>query len=867
MIGMFFMRIFLLIQMFHGENVNGLRNGGSTEHVYHSLGIKYFNLVDVQKALEYHQLDLKVAEDAGNKVRQGSACAHLGRAFFHLGNIKMAIKYHQERLSIAKDLGDNIGQGRAYASLGNAYHSLGNFKKALEYYEKRLCIAKDLETRTVQGDAYASVGIAHYSLGEFDKAIEYHQLDLSIAEDLEDKAGQRRAYANLGVAYQSICNLGKALEYHHLDYCISKEFGDKDGQERAYGNLGNTYGSLGDTKKAFEYHKKAFDIAEVLGNDVVLGGANANLGNAYHSLGDFGEAEACHFEHLRIAEKIGDKAGQAGAYANLGRVHRDLGKFREAFGDHQLELRICQEAGDKVGEGRAYANLGRVCHYLRDFNEALEYHKQDLKIAKDCKTISGQARAHGNLGRVYHSLGDLTNAEDCFKSSVSFCEKMRDFDMNDDCKISLRNHYKDAYTALCTVQLEQNKIVEALFTAERGRGQALNDLMTSQYDLTPAKESQETEEISNVTNSISSQTVFLAGGRQAINIWVLEKGREFHFVRKEITDDSLQPLIDKAYQQIGVLQTNNMSPVQRADGKGTTSNDYIEDALKLLHDMVISPVTDVMRSSEINIVPDGLLFLVPFAALKDRNCNYLSESFSIRLIPSLTTLKLMAECPEGYHCTTGALLVGDPWVENVRIRGERVKQLPSAKEEVEMISKILKTENLTGKMATKAEVLSRLNSVALVHIAAHGRAETGEIVLSPNPTSYKRPKEADFLLNMKDVLDVKLRAKLVVLRCCYSGRGDINAEGVVGIARAFLGAGARSVVASLWKIDDSATLEFMRHFYQHLLEGNSTSKSMKQAMRCMRESDDFSDVRYWAPFVLIGDDVTMNFAKTRWGFK
>ena len=110
-----------------------------------------------------------------------------------------------------------------------------------------------------------------------------------------------------------------------------------------------------------------------------------------------------------------------------------------------------------------------------------------------------------------------------------------------------------------------------------------------------------------------------------------------------------------------------------------------------------------------------------------------------------------------------------------------------------------------------------------------------------------------------DVLGVQLRARLVVLSCCYSGRGEIKAEGVVGIARAFLGAGARSVIASLWALSDEATLEFMKHFYEHLVEGKSASKSLHQAMKLMRESDEFNAVQHWAPFVLIGDDVTLNF--------
>lgn len=116
---------------------------------------------------------------------------------------------------------------------------------------------------------------------------------------------------------------------------------------------------------------------------------------------------------------------------------------------------------------------------------------------------------------------------------------------------------------------------------------------------------------------------------------------------------------------------------------------------------------------------------------------------------------------------------------------------------------------------------------------------------------------------MKDVLNVQLRARLVVLSCCHSGRGRVKAEVVVGIARAFIGAGARSVLVTLWAIDDEATLEFMRSFYYHLAEGRSPSESLNQAVKFMRESNEYSDPKYWAPFVLIGDDVFLEFGGTK----
>ena len=109
-----------------------------------------------------------------------------------------------------------------------------------------------------------------------------------------------------------------------------------------------------------------------------------------------------------------------------------------------------------------------------------------------------------------------------------------------------------------------------------------------------------------------------------------------------------------------------------------------------------------------------------------------------------------------------------------------------------------------------------------------------------------------------------MNARLVVLSCCHSSQGEVKAEGVVGIARAFLAAGARSVLASLWKIDDAATLKFMEIFYQQLVQAKqSASNSLNQAMKQMRQSEKFNDVELWAPFVLIGDDVTFDFDQTR----
>ena len=344
----------------------------------------------------------------------------------------------------------------------------------------------------------------------------------------------------------------------------------------------------------------------------------------------------------------------------------------------------------------------------------------------------------------------------------------------------------------------------------------------------------------------------------------------------------LQSLVKNSYNEIGVrsgvrcedrslasLRDNITNEDNNTETKTSQPSPLWKSSLNALYDIVMKPTADLCQGKEIMIVPHGPLWLVPYAALLDHEFKYLFESFSVRLIPSLTSFKLIAESPEEHHSRTGSLLVGDPWVAEItNNKGiPRLQQLKFAKEEVEMIGNIIKVTPLTGKEATKPEVLKQLSSVQLVHIAAHGSMETGEIALSPDPArTSQNPTKEDYMLTMTDVLSVHIRARLVVLSCCHSGRGEIKVEGVVGIARAFMGAGARSVLVTLWAIDDEATLEFMKHFYHHLVEGRSASESLDQARKCLKESDKFSGVKYWAPFVLVGDDVTLDLRKRKYIF-
>ena len=423
----------------------------------------------------------------------------------------------------------------------------------------------------------------------------------------------------------------------------------------------------------------------------------------------------------------------------------------------------------------------------------------------------------------------------------------------------------------------QGKVDEALVTADHGRAQALKDLLEFKYGLEELLPDIGTLSLttSDILSYLPSITAFIDMNKKGIVLWVNEKGTEIKTRRTEIdvsVTTYFQSLLETTRKEIGVRadvncedrSLGNPSDKKLAEERSSKTRSYSSSfetrSLQTLYNVVIDPIRDLLHGDEVVIVPQGPLYLAPYAAFMDLTSKYLCETFRIRLLPSISTLRLIQNCPADWHSKTGALLVGDPWVQEVVYEGMTPEQLEWAEKEVQMIGEILQTEPLIGKQATKGEVLKRISSVALVHIAAHGRMETGQIALAPNTTRLSPiPDEEDYLLTMKDVLNAQIRARLVVLSCCHSAWGEVKSEGVVGIARAFLAAGARSVLVSLWAIDDEATMEFMKLFYGQLVDRRSASEALNEAMKSMRKSDRFSAVKDWAPFVLMGDDVTLEF--------
>ena len=848
---------------------------GREERAYVNLGNTYYSLGDYRKAIKYHEKSLKIAIEIGDRGGEGTGYGNLGNAYNSFGDYRQAIKHLEKCLKIAIELGDRRVEGGAYGNLGNAYQYLGDYRKGIEYHEKSLKIAIEIGHRGGEGAAYGNLGSAYNSMGDYRKAIEYLKKSVKIAIELGDRRVEGGAYGNLGNAYQYLGDYRKAIEYHKKTLKIAIEIGDRGGEGAVYGNFGNAYNSLGDYQKAIEYHEKSVKIAIEFGDGRVEGGGYASLGNAYNSLGDYQKAIEYHEKSLKIAMEIGNRGGEGAAYANLGNAYNSLGNYQKAIDYLEKSLKIAIEIGGRGREGEAYGNLGNAYQSLGEYRKAIENYEKSLKIAIETCDRGVEGTCYNNIGCAYSSLEQFENAVDNFVSAVNVFNHLRSLlKSKDNWKIKYRHLHENTYTSLWISLLRIGKVDEALFAAEQGRAQTLSDNLLFQFKLQaslPAATFDTERTISHLLTEIITPAIFLGIDGLTINILFLSRRNKVVFRQGRLEGDRTEKDPIHALLKSSLVKIGTEDPVRcedrtfderdheqpfslevQVEGVGKLPSPPLDSPFRPFYDAIIDPMVDMLgpEDDELVIVPDGALWFTPWAAV--------IESIRIRIVPSLTSYQLILSAPEGHHKKKGALLVGNPCLSQLK---KPEPALPCAQEEVEMIASILNTRALVGRQATKAEVMKRMSSVGLIHIAAHGNKHTGEIALCPNPgwTSVF-PQKKDYILKMSDVQAANLRARLVVLSCCHSGRGRISkGEGVVGIARAFLASGARSVLVSLWAIDDEATMVFMKSFYQHLKEGKTASAAVQESMKFLRESKDYSEMRYWAPFQLIGDDVKIEF--------
>ena len=845
---------------------------------------------DNTNAMKYAEKLLQIYSESGERLQEYKLSVTLGEMYFHQSRYTRAIQVTEKALLINKEIGDRNREATCYRNLGAVYQSVGEHEKARQHLEKSLLIKKEIGDRNGEADCYGNLGNVYVSVGEYEKARQHLEKSLLINKEIGDKHGEAACYTNLGNVYESFGEYEKARQHLEKSLLIKKEIGDRNGEATCYGNLGNVYVSVGEYEKARQHLEKSLLINKEIGDKHGEAACYTNLGNVYRSVGKYSKANEFNKKAFVIFTDTGSRCGLARFYLIQGSVELAAGTSNKAEEYFESALAISKETGDSPTEALCYLALGRFFIAQSSYDRAEENIKKALNLSEKIGDIDRQFSSLKEIAYIRVKEGKIQEAISYFLSGIEKWEEIRRcLRDNDQFKISFSDRNICSHRTLSMLLCESGNPIEALYVSELSRARALADLMSAQYSL-ENKISADRRTWAGLEGIVAIECnhtcLYVSYVCCRIYLWILKAGRVAHFQEIKgqdlMSQEGLTQHLDEFFnfRSFGILPeelcedrpSSNFQPesksseednheVSRFGNEGKASQGPKMN-LPICYKLLIAPVAALLKGPEIIIVPDRALYQIPFAALTDESGKYLWQSFRIRIVPSLTTLKLIDESPADYHCQTGALIVGNPDVGEVHFKGwlKKISRLPCAENEARMVGEKLGVEPLIGLQATKEAVLQAMNSVALIHIAAHGDAERGEIALAP---SFRRPngipQEDVYLLTMTDISRIQVRAKLVVLSCCHSARGKTKAEGAVGIARAFLGSGARSVLVALWALDDKSTEQLMTHFYDHLVAGESAGESLHEAMKWMISKG--YNVNQWAPFILIGDDVKFDFGK------
>ena len=277
----------------------------------------------------------------------------------------------------------------------------------------------------------------------------------------------------------------------------------------------------------------------------------------------------------------------------------------------------------------------------------------------------------------------------------------------------------------------------------------------------------------------------------------------------------------------------------------------------------------LVKARKLVIVPDGVLAYLPFETLVNENKpvpSYLLERFAISYAPSASAL---AALTAHRHATAsdakGIIAFGDPQYSKTAagaaqsVRGNELRQLPYTRMEVNEITALFPAAErrvFLGLDAQEQNVKSEpLGQYRYVHFAAHGIIDEDYPARSGIMLSIGTGSTEDGMLQMSEVMRLKLNADLVTLSACRSGLGKLlNGEGMIGLTRSFLYAGAESVAVSLWSVNDIATASLMKSFYKYLQAGKSKDEALQAAKLELLKGQQraWRHPYYWAPFVLVG---------------
>ena len=877
-----------------------------------------FSQGNYAQALDHFERSLRLAREADNKGVMLLTLINIASVHNAQGDFALALEIYLKALKIAEESGNKYGISGTLSNLGLVYAAQGNYAQAIESYNKSLKLSEELGLKPITSSTLQALGNVYALQSNYVQALGAYRKGLAIQEETEDKEGQALTFNSIGQLHKSQGNLTQAAEFYQKSLKINQEIGSKRGIADALNSIGNIYSAQGDYTQALDSFQKSRRINEEIGNRPGIAPVLNNIGDTYSAQGDYKQAMKVYQEGLSLAEELGSKTDITTAIASMGRLYLLQGSYGNAIDSAKRAADMASQIGNpelfwqaSVVAGKAYRALNQLDKARQSFNDAI------TTIERLRGQVAGNEKDQRNFfsGKVapYYAMVDLLVEQNKTDEALAYAERAKSRVLLD----VLRSGRVNVIKAMSREEVEsERRLNERLVSLnaqiyhERLR-QSPDQTRLGELDARLQKARLEYEAFQTALYgahpelraqrgemhplSLSDAVQLMPDAGMAILEFVVLDDKTYLFAltrepggdpargakhqpgnqakensARDLTHTLLSYPLNIKRQQLESLVADFH---KRLDERNL---DFRNSARKL-YDLLLKPAEKQLQGkTTLCVVPDSILWDLPFQALQPNEDHYLIERHAVFYAPSLTVLKEM----EGlFKKRSGAaqplpalLAFGNPALSSETVaqvtsvhRGEKLGPLPEAEVEVKALSLLYgpaRCRVYTGAEAREGTIKAEMGKYRALHFATHGILDNknpmySQLLLSPSGDN----DSDDGLLEAWEIAKLDLNADMTVLSACETARGRVEAgEGMIGMSWAFFVAGCPTTVVSQWKVSSASTTQLMKEFHRNLLSQNSSRKgatskadALRLAALSLLKDEQYQHPYYWAPFVVIGN--------------
>ena len=847
-----------------------------------NIGVAYYRLSSYEKAIEYTEQALAIHREVKSRAGEAQALNNLGLDYDNLSRYEQAIEYYEQATAIYREVKDRAGEGRAFTNLGIAYDTLGRPEKAIGYYEQATALHREVKNRTSEGTTLNNLGIAYKNLGRYEKAIGYYEQALAISREVKDRTGEGRAFNNLGIVYGLLARYEKAIECYEQALTISREVKNRTSEGRALDNLGIANEKLGSYEKAIEYSQQALTLRRELKDRTGEAYSLFSLARAERSKGNLLAARAHIEECLELGESLRSDLLSPESRSSL------LATIQSSY-QLYTDVLMRQHQADPTKGFDALAVETSERQRARSLLDLLTESRSNLRQGVDASLIERERTLAKQLNDKARELAHATKPEQSATLKQEVSQLENDLER---AQVAIRNA-NPRFAALVQPQPLKLKEIQAQLDADTllleyalGEDRSYlwaitKDSLTS-YGLPKAEKVDQSarqvvelltarstnkrgESASQRQERIAQAEAALPAAARGLSQTLLapaaaQLGNKRLVI---VADSALQYIPFAMLPEPGSLDfglRSSSDSLAQAKAKPKGQRPKAEDQpLIVNHEVVSLPSASALAIQRAELAgrqPAPKLLAVIADPVFDRT----DERF--KTVASHASDKAQAQSINADDARSIEHLAensGDKsGVTTLRLV---IPRLPFTRQEATRVLALTPKNSSFGAVdfqASRATVLTgNLSQYRYVHFATHGLLDSERPGLSSLVLSMvdAEGKPQDGFLRANDIYNLKLPAELVVLSACQTGLGkEIKGEGLVGLTRGFMYAGAARVIVSLWNVNDKATADLMTKFYEKMLkQGERPAKALQAAQVEMWKQKQWESPYYWAAFTMQGE--------------